>query len=474
LRVSDLGRVYALGEGNKQGQLGFGNPFTGWPEKGGMYQAIPKLVTPSGSFKYKSHPSDIKITQVTCGGSFSIARELSIDEGIELVIGFKELENALAFLRKQYSESEAIQRVWSIVRQERFRIAKQAEGQVLVWGTGSHGELGLGNFTTHSLFPQRIFKFRDISITYIAAGAKHVLAIDSKARLFSWGCGSGGRLGHGDFEDRQTPELVSFFGSLYVEQCAAGDAHSAVLTTSRSGDRLTQQRRLSTFGRGAHGRLGNGTNRNICTPILVSKWLPSVKDMQLLQVACGGAHTLLLMYRKVPHCIANPRGIETVVLAWGYGANGQLGTGYRNHSFIPVKARIPKWDLIVQISAGRSWSLARSAGGELYSWGKGLRGQLGQDTMKFCMAPKKIEPAFASFLHISSGYAHNVAIVTPKRNLSTELTEILAKSQGESYNPFIPYVRRGLRQRTCTSLYEFDCCRRVSIVSGNISVGWHD
>jgi alpha-tubulin suppressor-like RCC1 family protein len=447
--------VYALGEG-RRGQLGFGNQFTGALKKGGVYQAFPRMTTPSGAYTYKT---DLKIGQVACGGSFSIAREISTEEGVDTSIGFRELEYAFLSLKATYYESNSIQQAWSTIRQERFKISRQAEGQLLVWGTGEHGELGLGVLGKLSLYPQPVWKLRYVCITHVAAGNRHVLAVDDRGRLFSWGCGTDGRLGHGDFQDRDRPELVMFFASLFVETCAAGDAHSAVLTTMRAGSRSTQLRRISTFGRGAHGRLGNGTNRNMCSPVLVSKWLPSLQKVQFHQLACGGAHTLVLASQVVPQGIANPRGLETFVVAWGYGKNGQLGTGYRYDSFVPVKARMPRWDIITEISAGRSWSMAKSAGGEVYTWGKGLRGQLGQGPEKFCLAPRKIE-SFASFVHISSGYAHNVAITTPKKFLSTELTEHQARHDGSGYKPLEPYVKATLRRANSTSLFAFDCCRR--------------
>eukprot|EP01032_Pedospumella_encystans_P019877 gene19877-22591_t len=183
LLVSDEGKIYALGEG-RRGQLGFGNQFTGPLKKGGIYQATPKLVTPSGAYNNKQ---DLKICQVAAGGSFSVARELSIDEGVDLVTGFRELENALVSLKSQFVESESIQHAYSVARQERFRISTQANGQLLVWGTGEHGELGLGILGNLSIYPQPVWKLRNVCISHIAVGQRHVLAVDNQGRLFSWG-----------------------------------------------------------------------------------------------------------------------------------------------------------------------------------------------------------------------------------------------------------------------------------------------
>ena len=459
LLVGENGKVYTFGEG-RSGQLGYGNRFTLAPDKGGIVQSFPRLITPSGIFKNKA---DLRISQVSGGGLFSVAREVSIGEGINLVYDFARIEKSLRNLSETYPESGSIQNAWGLVRQEYFKISRRSEGQLLVWGTGSKGELGLEKHVTSSPYPQPILKLRNVCITQVSAAEKHVLAVDSHGRLFSWGCGGNGRLGHGDFENRYTPEVVSFFKSLFVEQCAAGDAHSAVLSTTRTGQpRHVQIRRLSCFGRGAHGRLGNGTNRNLPTPVLVSKWPPSVAGAQLHQVACGGAHTVVLASATHPKGLANPHGRVTFVLAFGFGSNGQLGTGYTWDSFVPVRARLPKYELVAEVSAGRSWTVARTIGGALFTWGKGLRGQLGQGAEQyFSLAPRKLSCAGA-YLRISSGYAHNVALAVHKKELNEALTEAAAKRGGDGYDPFQPLVDLSLTRSNSVSKFQFDCCRRIT------------
>lgn len=119
-----------------------------------------------------------------------------------------------------------------------------------------------------------------------------------------------------------------------------------------------QFHKVLTFGRGAHGRLGNGTNKNQPLPVLVKSFpdsfvnIQTTSGMHMQNIVCGGAHTMLLCYTSVPKGLAFPYGIQTFVYAWGYGANGQLGTGTREHCFLPVKTRLPKAEVIVEISAG--------------------------------------------------------------------------------------------------------------------------
>lgn len=218
--------------------------------------------------------------------------------------------------------------------------------------------------------------------------------------------------------------------------------------------------RISMFGRGAHGRLGNGKNINFHTPQLVKKFMPSIEDMRFIQIACGGAHTMVLATKSVPMTLSNPWGAETAIIAFGYGANGQLGTGYSFHSFTPVKVRMPKCVVIAEIACGRSWSLARSVLGQLYSWGKGLRGQLGQGkVIRFSLSPRLVD-AFAPIISLTSGYAHSVCLGVPKKHLKPAVALKKSVECAIKGDVFSPIVNSSLIQTDCESLYGFECCRR--------------
>ena len=305
LLVSDEGNVFSFGEG-RYGQLGYGNQFTEERPKGGIIQSYPRAVAPSGGF---IDGRDIKVVQVGCGNTFSLAREVCPAEGVALRKGLKQTEQAILYLQRAYGDTEILSRAMADIRQERFSAGRLSTGIVTAWGMGNHGELGLGKYMTFSPSPLAIPRFKNMQITQISAGPEHVLAINSKKQLFSWGRGLSGRLGLCDFEDRYAPEYVHFYKPYNVEYCSAGYAHSAVLITNintRGNQSSEQLRRLSTFGRGYHGRLGNGTNRNSCVPVAVTDWSPSLKGLQVRQVACGGAHTLALLEKPVPIDLANP------------------------------------------------------------------------------------------------------------------------------------------------------------------------
>lgn len=372
LFITNTGNVYSIGDG-RQGQLGYGNLFTGMPAKGGETQATPRHVTPSGILKFGR---DLQSVEVAAGGTFSLSREINSFEASKSVTGFLSLEAVLSYYLQLFPDSLAIRHAFSIARQERCVINHRAEGKVLVWGTGKHGELGLGSDHLYTSFPVLNYTLNRVVVRQIAAGSRHALAITAQGHLFSWGMGKGGRLGQGDFEDRHSPEIVRFCLSMQVVYIAAGDAHSAILTMPREDAyTIVQQplslihaqsiyaqgedayqgvlrgitRKILCFGRGAHGRLGHGTNRNSPLPVVVKVLPPSVAGAQIVAVACGGAHTLALLHKAVPKSLVYGKGIRSYVVAWGYGSNGQLGTGYEVDSFVPVKVRLPKHELILQV-----------------------------------------------------------------------------------------------------------------------------
>uniref|UniRef100_A0A2C9LAP6 Uncharacterized protein n=1 Tax=Biomphalaria glabrata TaxID=6526 RepID=A0A2C9LAP6_BIOGL len=72
----------------------------------------------------------------------------------------------------------------------------------------------------------------DVDVREIACGANHVLISDSRKRVFSWGFGGYGRLGHSEPKDELVPRLLKFFegpnrGALMI---AAGSTYSLAVS----------------------------------------------------------------------------------------------------------------------------------------------------------------------------------------------------------------------------------------------------
>ena len=81
----------------------------------------------------------------------------------------------------------------------------------------------------------------------ICAGAHHFGAIDDEQRLWTWGSGTFGQLGHGTRSDLAQPRLVESLGATVVD-VAMGDRHTVALSS---------RGRVFTWGWGAGGQLGH-------------------------------------------------------------------------------------------------------------------------------------------------------------------------------------------------------------------------
>lgn len=360
LLVSSRGNVFSLGSG-QLGQLGIGNAFNDefLPSRT-LQQASPRQVSPTG-FVFRGR--DLRFSEVACGASFSLARELHGEEAIDLVVGLRQLEQALDRLCSEDPSCGLIAHCRSLLRQERCLALQSAEGRVVAFGLGLTGQLGLGRSALFSTSPVLVPALLRVCIVRIASGAEHSLAVDADGNLYSWGSNRHGKLGLQDLEHRFEPARVRYLVDFYVTECAAGDNHSAVVMRKRGGE----GDRASCFGRGAHGRLGDGGTSSSATPVLVRVCMPSLEGAAYRAVACGGAHTLLLVHRPVPATPSSPAGVVAQVVAWGFGTNGQLGDGKAAHSRRPVKVLFPKGAMVQGISAGKSFSLATTVDGHVYS-----------------------------------------------------------------------------------------------------------
>lgn len=79
----------------------------------------------------------------------------------------------------------------------------------------------------------QILPVNDVEITDVASGSNHTIALDSKNRVFSWGFGGYGRLGHAEPRDEMVPRMIKYFdvtnrsGAKYIK---AGTAYSMAIS----------------------------------------------------------------------------------------------------------------------------------------------------------------------------------------------------------------------------------------------------
>jgi len=184
-------------------------------------------------------------------------------------------------------------------------VAKNARGQVLAWGAGEMAQLGMGVESTTRKFPGPVMgELATKDVIQVCTNALHNLALTKEGHVYSWGCNDDGALG------RETE---------------------------------------------ADGKLEY-------VPMRV---LGPLKDVRIVQVACGASHSLALAE-------------DGTVYSWGAyrDASGLVGFDTsKEREFVPKVieglpvAETDKDDKVIHITAGESHSLACTRKGHVYYWG---------------------------------------------------------------------------------------------------------
>ncbi|XP_056881938.1 retinitis pigmentosa GTPase regulator b isoform X1 [Takifugu flavidus] len=158
-----------------------------------------------------------------------------------------------------------------------------ADGALYTFGERDSGKLGL---TTEQLprhrVPQMVKSIKE-PVTQVACGGGHTVAL-TEERLFTFGLGQFGQLGHGTFIfESRLPRPVEHFKKGRVCQVACGENHTAVITDGGL---------LYTFGDGRHGKLGLGEENftNQFKPTVCSRFL----KYGVQAATCGGCHMVVL------------------------------------------------------------------------------------------------------------------------------------------------------------------------------------
>lgn len=96
--------------------------------------------------------------------------------------------------------------------------------------------------------------------------------------------------------------------------------------------------------------------------------------------------------------------------AWGSNAYGQLGLGpFIQESPYPQIVTSLAFKKIVDVIAGQYHSLALTSGGQVYTWGWGIHGQLGHGNCDNLYYPKLLQFKYR-IVQIAAGHAHSLIL----------------------------------------------------------------
>eukprot|EP00826_Nyctotherus_ovalis_P010657 TRINITY_DN12798_c0_g1_i1.p1 TRINITY_DN12798_c0_g1~~TRINITY_DN12798_c0_g1_i1.p1 ORF type:complete len:922 (+),score=221.87 TRINITY_DN12798_c0_g1_i1:94-2859(+) len=221
-------------------------------------------------------------------------------------------------------------------------------GTLYTMGSNADGRLGIGDRAAKSAStPCLVEALSSFRVAEVACGMAHTVAVVDSGKAYSWGMGQYGALGINDTESQWFPVQVVFDERAKVKSASCGTRHTAMVTSE--GD-------VFVCGANDAGQLGTGTRETQLRPVKVSALRDSV-----VQAACGILHTLLLT-------------AEGEVLAMGGNHLGQLGTGDKRSSKLPVHVRKLEQDKVVKVAAGK-FSAGVTEEGKLLVWGTGTFGE---------------------------------------------------------------------------------------------------
>eukprot|EP00743_Colponemidia_sp_Colp-15_P007616 GILK01008241.1.p1 GENE.GILK01008241.1~~GILK01008241.1.p1 ORF type:complete len:504 (+),score=62.28 GILK01008241.1:62-1573(+) len=156
--------------------------------------------------------------------------------------------------------------------------------------------------------------------------------------------------------------------------CAAleDDDHMSEASSSSVPKLIFLANKVSTtvysWGWGLYGQLGHGSDANVALPKAIETF-ESLGET-VTQVACGTSSSAALT--------STGR-----IYTWGSGRDGRLGQDTQESGNQPIPRRVQGGgvdkETFVQIACGQFHMAAVTREGKVYTWGKSVRGQLGQD-----------------------------------------------------------------------------------------------
>lgn len=212
--------------------------------------------------------------------------------------------------------------------------------KLYMFGSNNWGQLGLGSRSTVSK-PTCVKALKPEKVKFAACGRNHTLVLTEGGKVYAAGGNNEGQLGLGDTEDRNTFHPICFFTSQHqLKQLSAGSNTSAALTVDGDlfmwGDNsegqiglknvpnvcvphqvtigkpiawiscgyyhsafVTMEGELYTFGETECGKLG--LPRQLLMNHKVPQMVPGIPE-KVIQVACGGGHTVVLTGTCGPCC----------------------------------------------------------------------------------------------------------------------------------------------------------------------------
>jgi alpha-tubulin suppressor-like RCC1 family protein len=235
--------------------------------------------------------------------------------------------------------------------------------KTLCFGDNNVGQLGDGSFAPHAT-PMPISG--TALFTQLDGGDDHVCGAIANETAMCWGHNDDGTLGTGSMNPAASNVAVTVIGNAEGLPRIAG-WHACSLEDGK----------VSCWGRNTEGELGNNSNASTATPQPV----PGLTG--ITAIATGGGPT-----DHDASCAVDAAGS---VVCWGGGLEGRLGNGLTTDSKVPVGVLgLPGPASSVAIGIDHACALLVDS--DIWCWGKGDSGQLGNGLKVSSLTPVRVTP----------------------------------------------------------------------------------
>lgn len=368
-----MGDVFIWGEGIGNGILGGGLNRVEISSSTNIDSSQPKALIPASMLDVQSLACGSRhaILATKKGEAFSWGEELGgrLGHGVDSDVPQPKLIESLTGLNIEL-----------LACGEYHTCAVTISGELYTWGDGAHniGVLGyscdIGHWT-----PKRVSgQLEGLRVSSISCGPWHTTVVTSSGKLFTFGEGTFGALGHGDRTSINIPKEVEALKGLRTIQAACGVWHTAavieLLVGSPDSTISTTLGKVFTWGDGDKGRLGHGNREPQLLPVCVDY----LNESNFRQVTCGHDITVVL---------SNSGRVYTM----GSNVYGQLGNP-------KVDGRHPTCvegkllnSFVVEIACGSYHVAVLTSQAEVYTWGRGANGRLGHGDTDDCIYPTLVE-----------------------------------------------------------------------------------
>jgi len=227
-------------------------------------------------------------------------------------------------------------------------------GHVFSWGNGSNYTLGTGSLEVE-LAPSRVDALHAHDVVRVGAAKFHSAVVTADGKLFTWGWGRGGRLGHPEPSIHASavihPRLVASLaaGGKVVKEVALAKHHT--LLTTADGE-------LFSMGSNRYGQLGHGRETAAAKSVAVPKKVAALRSSFVVTTAAANKHSVAVTSTGE-------------VYTWGSNTCGQLGYGAFDSTSSPTPRVVDamKGKRVVACAAAKRHTVVLTMDGDVLTWG---------------------------------------------------------------------------------------------------------